>query len=570
MASSGVAFFLEDTIEKSVPTSQTKTLSDRDLGLAYADANQWNLAIIHLNHAARAKQLASSFDLASDLVLLDALGEAAYRNETAEALGPYQNYYKYPSLATHMARAFLMLGDLKSCQEFLSYAKDSALKSALIGMTEMGSDIRKTASFMLPVAEKFPDLYYPEYWRALAAVADAVKNIKLTQLAERKSKQYAYNDPNIHFNQALRMLGQGEFQAGWRLYDWRLVPGASQSNRTELGKIPMWEGENLSGKTLLIFLEQGLGDCLFSLRYVQYFLQQNISVQIVARPSLIELIRSSFPNIAVFSEDDVADHDYWQKKHLGVVADFWVYALSIPYRAHLIAPQFTDAYLQISENYLVQAQQKIKILNPENLPVYCINWHGRIDTEADRTRAFDATEFYEVSGLAKTRCLIISIQKDATPTEIEQLRVAAGKNGSIVFDSSELLNSFSDTAAFIRCSQRLITNDTSVAHLAGALGHPTTVLARNKAIWQWLRKDFKNPEDSKVENSIWYDSVDIQYAMTPEISWLFTTTKKDHPFAEGDSNASNKSDIRPEKLQLGLRDPARIRKKIRFAGQSES
>ncbi len=84
--------FLEDNLMSPSGAAnlnvQTVPASDRELGLAYADANTWNLALIHLNHAARKKQLSQNSDLASDLVLLDALGEAAYRNETPEALAP--------------------------------------------------------------------------------------------------------------------------------------------------------------------------------------------------------------------------------------------------------------------------------------------------------------------------------------------------------------------------------------------------------------------------------------------------------------------------------------------------
>ena len=563
---------------ENLNSSVKKSPTDRDLGLAYADSNTWNLALIHLNHAARKKQLSQNpgldSDLASDLVLLDALGEAAYRNETPEALGPYQNYYKYPAIANHMARAFLMLGDLKSCQEFLSYAKDSALKSALYAMTEMGSDVKRTAEIMFPVAVQYPDLYYPEFWRALAAIADALKNLELTQLAEQKSKQYAYKDPNIHFNQALRMLGHGEFQAGWRLYEWRLVPGASQSNRTELGFIPMWEGEFLvsavSKKTLLIFLEQGLGDCLFALRYVNYFLKQNILVQIVTRTSLIDIIKSSFPDVVVLNEDVVADVDYWQKKHTYPMPDYWVYALSIPYRANLIEPQLTAQYLKIPGEFIASVSEKIKKLNPKKLPVYSINWYGRIDTEADRTRAFTVEEFYAASGLDQIQCVIVSIQKEATPEMIENLQKLAAKNNSVVISAADQIKNFSDTAAWILSSQRLITNDTSVAHLSGALGHPTTVLARNKAIWQWLRTDFKNSDDLKTQNAIWYDSVDIQYALAPEISWLFTTTKKDHPIKpdiNDNQGAKNENHIQQTNILSGD-GPAR--KKINFAGRTES
>lgn len=112
--------------------------SARALGLSAANANRWTEALLHLNAAARQGQV--------DLMVLDALGEAAYRTNVPEALGPYQNYYKYPLIASHMARAFLMLGDRDSCTEFLGWAKESALKSALLALLQLGEEISATAA----------------------------------------------------------------------------------------------------------------------------------------------------------------------------------------------------------------------------------------------------------------------------------------------------------------------------------------------------------------------------------------------------------------------------------------
>jgi hypothetical protein len=370
----------------------------RALGLAAADAGQWMEALLHLNKAVQQGD--------HDLMVLDAFGEAAYKTDVPEALGPFQNHYKYPMLATHMARAFLMLGDVNSTYEFLGYAKDSPLKSALLALLELGTDIKKTAAHLLPVAESYPDLYYPEYWRAVSAVADAVGREDLTCLSERKSKAFAYKDPNIHFNQALRMLGKGEFRAGWRLYDWRLVPNAIQSNRTELGTIPMWEGENLNNKSLLIYLEQGLGDGIFALRYVQYLLEQSSAVEIVARPAILPLIQVTFPNIKLHNEDDVAVVDYWDQI---VAPDFWVYGLSIPHRAGLWRPTNTAKFLNAPLSLVDNFAERIRRLNTYNLPVYTVNWHGRVDTASDRTRAFSVQEFAAVTGIAKHPCVVISL-----------------------------------------------------------------------------------------------------------------------------------------------------------------
>ena len=522
--------------------------SARDRGLTAANNQNWPTALVELNLAARQGYL--------DLVVLDAFGEAAYRTSTPEALAPYQNLYKYPSLATHMARAFLMLGDTTSTLEFLNMAQDSALKAALEAMLEVGTDIHKTAGKILPVATKYPDLYYPEYWRTLAPVADALGNHDLTSLSERRSKALAYKDPNIHFNQALRLLGKGEFRAAWRLYDWRLVPGAHQNNRTELGDMSMWEGENLGGKTLMILLEQGLGDCIFALRYIRPLQERGATIEMVVRKTLIPLIEATFPEIKIHIEEDVCVSDYWNDLPQ---ADFWVYALSIPYRAGLWRPMGFEKYLNASDDQLKRVKEKIN--NPLKLPVYAINWHGRIDTDSDRTRAFSVDEFLQVTGLLDKPCIVISLQKEALEEELTLLLDRVTKAGGQLINTAADLVDFGVTAAWISASDRLLTCDTSVAHVGGALEHPTTVYVRNLAIWQWRPVDCDDLPNGGSAQALWYKSILLQSALAPEISWLFNTL---------DKNKEIKNDNDKIELQPTNHGSSRRRRPFMFAGRSST
>jgi hypothetical protein len=430
---------------------------------------------------------------------------------------------------------------------------------------------------VLPVAEKYPDLYYPEYWRALGAVADAVGNEALTKMAERKSKAYAYKDPNIHFNQALRMLGKGEFRAAWRLYEWRLVPGAKNSNRTTLGKMAMWEGENLKGKSILIFLEQGLGDVIFGLRYIKPLEEQGARVEVVGRKPVLPIIHESFPHVKVHDEDEVAHFDYWDDVD---GTDFWTYALSIPHRGGFYYPINTGTFLKIPEEPIAKARAIITRENPDNLPCYTINWHGRIDTDSDRTRAFSVEEFVEISGVLDRPTFVISVQKEATDEEVAMLEKLVTKAGGKALNAAPYLDTFAETAGFITASDRLLTCDTSVAHIGGAIGHPTTVLARNKAIWQWLRKN-RPPEERLLQGedegapALWYDSVTVKYALAPRISWLFTTfenkiKKEDDNNGTGKSIDDNGTGSQNTEIREGEVRPVRFNRQFLFAGRSGS
>jgi|GEM_PF-2744102 len=546
--------------------------SARTAGLEAASNQQWTAALVYLHKTitsaiTSAISSATAGSLINDLALFDAFGEAAYRSDAPEVLGPYQNYYKYPSLAVHMARAFLMLGDQASAQEFLNYSVDSPLKAALKAMlqlnTESEAGIKQTAAAFFPVAEAYPNLNYPEFWRTLAPISDAMARQDLTLLAERNSKAQAYADPHIHFNQALRYLSKGEFRAGWRLYEWRLVPSpTNRAYRMQLGKISMWEGENLDKKTLLVFLEQGLGDGIFSLRYVALFLEQGIKIQVVARKAILPLLKSSFANIQMHDEDEVVVVDYWHKISKATQPDYWVYALSIPYRSDCWQPAQTAAFLKVEPEIINKKRKLIQVANPKNLPVYCINWYGRVDTESDRTRAFSVEEFAEVAGLRQAPAFVISLQKDATTSELEKWRGLIEQSGGSFYTSESLsgesLNTLADTAALIAASARLLTCDTSVAHVGGAIGHPTTVFARNKAIWQWRHQGGK---------SVWYDSVTVTHALSPQVSWLFAKIAKSENTAKGPQNITNQN-IEKNSSDKGFSFAGRNSKKIKPAGRT--
>jgi hypothetical protein len=486
-------------------------------GLHAARTERWPAAVMWLTQVVRDSVSANNLPRVE---LLDALGEAAYRAGMAEALSPFQNLYKYPSVAVHMARAFLMLGDRRSCAEFLGYASDSGLKAAVQVLLDLDPESQHHHREFMNVAGEFPELAYPEYWRALAAVADTHGETELIRLAERKSQGLAYRDPNVHFNQALRMLSQKEFVAGWRLYESRLIPGAKNSNRTSLGgHVPMWEGQAIRGKKLLVSLEQGLGDLILSLRYVEPLRQAGVTVALVARPGVTELIRSSFPDVQVLLDEDVQRKEFWEGRRLRPY-DYWVYSLSVPAKAGWFEPINTGAYLKADSSLVDECHKRVRALLGDRgeLPVYAVNWHGRIDTRFDRSRAFSVQAFLEASRLLEKPCLVISVQKDATPDEIKEFSERVNAAGGIFFDAGPELNDFSKTAAWVLGSERLWTCDTSVAHLGGALGHPTTVLVRNKKIWQWVvRKEVK-----EGGLSAWYNSAIVKYALLNDKMGLFT------------------------------------------------
>jgi len=469
----------------------------RTSGLIATRDRRWKAALLRLEEAAR-------FGL-YDFQLLDALGEAAYRAHMPEALVPYENKYKHPFIATHMARAWMLLGEIDKAQEFLQFANDSLLKKAINALLGIEGSIENTIASMLPFAETDPKLDYPDFWRALAPIANAAGRKDLVKLAERRCKELSHENPVVHYNQALGFLNDGEIRAGWISHDWRLVPGSQCAPETSLNEIAMWEGEKLRGKSIAVIFSDGFGDNIFCLRYLFSFIEEGATVSVVAPLELIPLIETSFPQVKVYNSKD-------SKK---VETDYWCYAFSIPTRAAIWKPVQTQGYLKADLKLVEKYRENIKRENPSNLPIYGLVWHGDIRTPAMRTRSYSVEEFLEHSEIYKRPCFVISLQKDATPEELLYLeRKIEGARGKFL-DVSSSLQDFSQTAAWMMILDHIYSCDTSTGHLAGALGVPSTVLIRNTSIWQWRAS---NEDKAKA---LWYDSVKIKYAFVPKYSYMF-------------------------------------------------
>ncbi len=479
----------------------------RTSGLLSVERRNWRAALLRLTEAVRWG--------VRDLQTLDALGEAAYQTKTPQALLAFQNEYTESMVAVHMARAFLMMGQLQECRKYLAISNDTLLKEAIAKVISVEKDIQTAIEVMTsPLIHANENLNLIEYWQLLSPVAEVAANHQLVQQAERKLKAYAYDRPVVHFNQALRLLACGELSAGWKLYDWRLAPGSPCAQPMACADISVWEGEDLKGKELLILLENGFGDQIFSLRYCQALLNDGIHLSIATSPELFELVKASFPKNSVHLMKDAHQIDYWNSKNK---PDYWIYAFSVPARSKHFSYVCTEGYLQAHANSVAEVKLEITKINSEFLPVRAITWHGDIATAPMRTRAYSVTDFLEQSEVLKSPCVLINLQKDVTAAELSILKKAATDNKCILLDPSQRLNDFATTAAWLTNCDQIYSCDTAVAHLAGALSLHLTVLVRNKAIWHWIASE----AGAGQYKSNWYSSANVKYALTPKFSYMF-------------------------------------------------
>ncbi|CAB3798738.1 hypothetical protein LMG28688_04795 [Paraburkholderia caffeinitolerans] len=287
--------------------------------------------------------------------------------------------------------------------------------------------------------------------------------------------------PTASGNLAMVLLRLGAFEEGWRLYESR----TDESTGAAVGTLPpvpypKWRGEPLQGKSLLVWPEQGYGDLLQFCRYLPLMKARGVAhLGVACPPALVRLFASLEGVDAIYPLDGkttIPGHDYWclmlsLPMHCGTTLD------TIPARTpYLRAPaDLTRAW----RARLPAHGFKVGLVWSGDPRA-----HDRGSNAIDKRRSVLARAFLPLLGLAdSTGVKFVSLQKgDAAQSQIEDLPPHLRP-----FDPMHDVRDFADTAAIIECLDLVISVDTSVAHLAGALNKPVWILSRHDGCWRWLR-----------------------------------------------------------------------------------
>jgi hypothetical protein len=269
-------------------------------------------------------------------------------------------------------------------------------------------------------------------------------------------------DPLFLKNHAMARLQAGDYAVGWRDWEWRL--------QTPQGRLrfdgPAWDGGPLEGRTLLVqALEQGFGDALQFLRFLPEARRRAGEGRVVVsvHSALAPLIGGMADEICV---DDQTPPD----------CDLQVSLFSLP---HLFGVELDDLpgptpYLRADPERV--AVWKTRLEGLAGLRVG-IAWRGNPTRLNDRPRSLTAELVAPI--VATPGVSFVSLLKDGRPEEFVGL-------GGRVLDVAEMLSDFGETAALMMNVDLVITSDTSVCHLAGALGRQTWTMISHAPDWRWL------------------------------------------------------------------------------------
>ena len=311
----------------------------------------------------------------------------------------------------------------------------------------------------------------PEFAEAHNNRGNTLKDLKRVQEAVESYERAIALKPNsasAYWNKGICKLLTGDFRTGWPLFEWRkanFTPAVTRNYSR-----PPWSGaERLDGKILFIEAEHGLGDTIQFSRYAVLARQRGAKVIFAVQDPLVRLLRSLDPEIAVQGLTKVPRTPDHHIALLSMPLAFGTNEGNCPTKV---------PYLSAERDRIARWRQKLD--GSEFKIGVC--WQGNKRADIDIGRSFSLSH---LEGLAKRpNVRLISLQKY---DGIEQLRgLPSGMRVDVLDGLDAGPSAFIDTAAVMECLDLVITSDTAVAHLAGALGRPVWVALKYVPDWRWL------------------------------------------------------------------------------------
>jgi tetratricopeptide (TPR) repeat protein len=440
------------------------------LGIIAHQAGKLAEAIAHIERATKA---------APDVALFHAnLGEMcrlAGRVDAAVAAGrrAVKLQSNYPEALSNLGAALYERKDYTEAAE--SHRRAIALKPDFaLAHSNLGNALHALKRFDEAIAA---------YQRAVTLApnfADAWSNLGTTlhhagrydegMAALRRAIALAPQHANAHSGLGILLLMRGDFAEGWDEYEWRLL-----STEVKGPRFPQrpWQGESLAGKHIYVQAEQGFGDTLQFARYLPMLQSRAAKVSFRVHQSLLMLMRDNLPGIELYGD-----------RGTPAPADCEAALLSLPrlFRTRLETIPAQLPYLRAPAEAAARWRARLATLPGRKVGLV---WAGRPEHANDHRRSLDLATLAPLFALPDV--LFVSLQVGPHAGDVArhpQLKIK---------DLSAQLTDFAETASVVEALDLVITVDTAVAHLVGALGKPAWVLLPEVTDWRWLIGREDNP-----------------------------------------------------------------------------
>ena len=316
----------------------------------------------------------------------------------------------------------------------------------------------------------------PNYFEALNNLGLALPYLGRQPEALARFRQALAVQPDnatAHYNLGMCLLQTGQYAAGWPEFEWRWQTGQYAVAKRDLAP-PLWLGrETLHGRTILLHAEQGLGDTLQFCRYATQLAAHGATVLLEAQPALKSLLGTLDGVSRVIAQGEALP-----------AFDYHCPLLSLP-----LACATDLANIPAAPRYLAADADRRTAwrarLGERTRPRIGLAWAGNTAFGNDHNRSIALADFAD---LKPGNFGLVSLQKEIRPSD----QAAFAARSDIVHFGEEL-HDFADTAALIDELDLVISVDTAVAHLAGALGKPVWLLLPYNPDWRWLLERNDSP-----------------------------------------------------------------------------
>ena len=355
-------------------------------------------------------------------------------------------------------------------------------------------------------------------------VNEAIKYYKKAKMAsQRISLDEAYCDSlkkkaqELHtissWNFACNLLRQGEMNWGWKLYDYGLTTPCEGAQRWQralfkpfsFSKVPLWKGESLKNKSILLLGEQGIGDTMAFISLTKDIIKEARHVSFIVPHRLYEIYKRTLTSCSIYR-----DTDFKKKPEDPEKFDYQSPVGSIVQYKYKDLESFKGNNLILKSDKKITPTLRTKYLNGQtNTPIIGISWQGggkkeRID---DKSIKLD----YLIKCLSNYNLKIVSLQYG---DDSKVVKNASEKHKVDFIDDPDIqaTNDMNSWLNQVDSCDGIISIANTTIHGAGGLCKPTLCLLGSKSDWRWLK-------DRKEKWSYWYPTVEIAWQSTDGDNW---------------------------------------------------
>jgi Flp pilus assembly protein TadD len=312
---------------------------------------------------------------------------------------------------------------------------------------------------------------YPEAHSNLGSALRDLGRLAEAEMSYREALRLRPNYPEAHNNLGNALLLAGRFEEGWKEHEWRWKVKPLSSSARDFSA-PLWRGEAIGDRTILVHAEQGLGDTLQFCRYAPLMVCDAGIILEVQAP-LVRLL-SRLPGVMEIFVRGARLPPF----------DLHCPLMSLPHAFGTTLDTIPVATPYLSADPVLAANWQERLVGLDGLRIGLV-WAGGRWLNVPAVAAVDSRRSIALKALAPlgevSGVSFVSLQKDAPAAQ-----AADPPHGLTLYDFTADLHDFEDTAALIVNLDLVISVDTSVAHLAGALGKPVWLLNRFDTCWRWL------------------------------------------------------------------------------------